>query len=229
MRTHTNSLTPKSYQWLCEVAPNQVLAQCIGIVGGACLWLSVALARHGDYAAAWSVSTQRTPFFGAESNMGAYLVTVRCRPNIPDGNGESASISSSREHLNSVDGHDADVTGEGPIRLDKRSDNRTEILRSCGVNPEQNDAGLCQRDPTLNCDLPEVLIERQNDACFEFGQVQKDCVFPSSAISAGPKDVVAIGTKCLDDLLRKVLVCEEAHLHRNRKCLVFVGQVAGVR
>jgi hypothetical protein len=34
---------------------------------------------------------------------------------------------------------------------------------------------------------------------------------------------VAVGTKCLDDRLRKVLISEEAHLRWNRIGLVFVG------
>jgi len=81
----------------------------------------------------------------------------------------------------------------------------------------------------LNGDLPEVLIERQHDACFGFGQVQKNNVFPSGAISPGPKDIVAATAQCFDDWLRKVLVSEQAHLRWNRIGLVFVGQVAGVR
>ena len=97
------------------------------------------------------------------------------------------------------------------------------------MNSEQNDAGSFQRDPALNGNLPEVLIERQHDARFGFGQIQKYDVFPSRAIGAGPKYIVAAGAKRLDDWLRKVLIGEEAHLRGNRIGLVFVGQVAGVR
>jgi len=97
------------------------------------------------------------------------------------------------------------------------------------MNSEQNDAGSFQRDPALNGNLPEVLIERQHDARFGFGQIQRDDVFPSSAISAGPNYILAVGAKCLDDWLRKVLIGEKAHLRWNRIGLVFVGQIAGVR
>ncbi len=96
--------------------------------------------------------------------------------------------------------------------MDKRSYERTEFLGDGGMNSEQNDPGYCEWASTLNCNLPEVLVERQHDARFGFGQVQKDYVFPSSAISAGPKDIVAVGAKCLDDRLRKILISEEAHL-----------------
>ena len=81
----------------------------------------------------------------------------------------------------------------------------------------------------MNGNLPEVLVERQHDTRFGFGQVQKNNVFPSGAISPGPKDIVAAAAKCLDDWPRKVLVSKEAHLRWNRIGLVLVGQVAGVR
>jgi len=103
-----------------------------------------------------------------------------------------------------------------------------EILRSGRTNSEQNDAGLLKRGAALNRNLPKILVERQHDARFGFGRVQKDNVFPASAIGAGPKDVVAVGAKGLDDWLREVFISEEAHLRWNRIGLVFVGQVAGV-
>jgi hypothetical protein len=40
---------------------------------------------------------------------------------------------------------------------------------------------------------------------------------------------VAIGTKRLDNRLWKVLISQDTHLGWDRKGLVFVGQVAGVR
>src|SRR5271168_3938085 len=127
----------------------------------------------------------------------------------------SSSFSSGR-HLNPVGGDDADVSGPHRIRLNKHPHERFDSLRCCRMNSEQSDAGLLQRDPALNCNLPEVLIERQHDARFGFGQVQKNNVFPSGIISAGPEDVVAPSAKCLDAWLWKVLVSKEAHLCLNR-------------
>ena len=136
---------------------------------------------------------------------------------------------SGSQHLNPVGGDDAGVSGPRPIRLNKRPHERFDILRCCRMNPEQSDARLLQRYPALNGNPPEILVERQHDALFGFGQVQKGDVFPSTAISAGPKDVVAASTKCLDAWLRKVLVRKGPHLRWNRIGLVLVGQVAGVR
>ena len=141
---------------------------------------------------------------------------------------EAPSALSSSQHLNPVGGDGADVSSPCPIRLNQRPHERLEILRCRGVNSEQNDAGLFERDPALNGNLPEVLIQRQHDARFGFGEVQQDNVFPSSAISPGPTDIVAVGAKRFDNRPRKVLVSQEAHLRRNRIGLVFVGQVAGV-
>ena len=81
------------------------------------------------------------------------------------------SMPSSGQHLNSGGRDDADVSGPFPIRLDKRTHERTEILGNGGMNSEQNDAGFLQRGSVLNGNLPEILIERQHDARFGFGQV----------------------------------------------------------
>lgn len=97
------------------------------------------------------------------------------------------------------------------------------------MNAEQNDSGLFQRGSALNGDLPEVLIERQQDARFGFRQIQQDGVFCSREMRAGPQDIVPLGSKRLNDWLRKVLVCKDAHLRGNWERLIFVGQIAGVR
>ncbi len=40
------------------------------------------------------------------------------------------------------------------------------------MDSEQYDPGLLQWAPTLNGDLPEVLVERPHDACFGLRQIQ---------------------------------------------------------
>ncbi len=79
------------------------------------------------------------------------------------------------------------------------------------MKSEQNDPGLRQRVAALNCNLPEVLIEGQHDACFGFREVQQIDVACSGEIRAGPENVVANGSKRVYDRLRKVLIGEEAH------------------
>ena len=94
------------------------------------------------------------------------------------------------------------------------------------INPVWNHAGLIQRDPALNGNLPEVLIERHHDARFGFGRVQENYIAPSGAIRPGPKDIVADGAKPLHDWLRKVFVREDTHLRWNRISLVCVARLA---
>ena len=97
------------------------------------------------------------------------------------------------------------------------------------MDPKQDNAALLERRPALDGNLPKVLIQSQHDARFGFGEIQKGGILSAGAIGSGPKHIVAIGAKHLDNRLREALVGEEAHLRRNRIGLVFVGQVAGVR
>src|ERR1035437_9546694 len=139
------------------------------------------------------------------------------------------STPSSSQHLNPVGGHDADVSGPCSVRRDKNTNWRSEILGSRRMDPNQDDAGSFERNSALYSNLPEVLIQRQHDARFGFGEVQEDSILPPAAIGPSPKYIAAVGAKRIDNRLRKVLVGQETHLRGNRKGLVFVGQVAGVR
>jgi hypothetical protein len=65
------------------------------------------------------------------------------------------------------------------------------------MNSEQNDTGLRQWAAALNCNLPEVLVERQHDACFGLREIQQGDVACSGEIRAGPQNVVATGSKRL--------------------------------
>src|ERR1044071_184707 len=118
------------------------------------------------------------------------------------------------------------MAGPRGVRYDKRAHKRLEFLRSRWMDSEQNDTGLFQWVSALNGNLPEVLLERQHDARLCFGQVQEGDVFRSREISAGPQNVVTLGSKIVDNRLREVLVGEKAHLRWNRECLVFVGEIA---
>lgn len=97
------------------------------------------------------------------------------------------------------------------------------------MNSEQNDSGLRQWAAALNCNLPEVLVERQHDAGFGLRKIQQGDIAGSREIRAGPQNIVATSSKRLYDRLRKVLIGEEAHLRWDRERLVFVGEIAGIR
>jgi hypothetical protein len=97
------------------------------------------------------------------------------------------------------------------------------------MNAEQNDPGLFQWTSPLNGDLPKVLVKRQHDASFDFRQIQQDDVPCSRVIRASPQNVVALGSKHVNNRLQKILVGEDTHLSRNWGCLIFVGQITGIR
>ena len=93
--------------------------------------------------------------------------------------------------MDPVGGNDADVPGPGLVRLQECADERFDILGNRRINPKQDHARLFERNPALNGNLPEVLVQRQHDTAFGFGQVQKGGVVPSGAIGPGPPHIVA--------------------------------------
>lgn len=115
------------------------------------------------------------------------------------------------------------------IRRDEGTYKRRQPLGRCRMNSEQNNPGLFQWTSTLNGDLPKVLVKRQHDSGFGFRQIQQDNVPCSRVIRASPQDVVALGSKRVNNRLRKVLAGEDAPLRRNWECLVFVGQITRIR
>ena len=66
------------------------------------------------------------------------------------------------------------------------------------MSAKQDDARLFERNPALNGNLPEVLVQHQQDAGLGFGKIQQDGILPSGAIGPGPPHIVAADAKCLD-------------------------------
>lgn len=80
------------------------------------------------------------------------------------------------------------------------------------MNSKPDDAGLLEGNPALNGNLPEVLIQSQQNPGFRFGKLKEFRVLPSGAMGSSPTHVVAISTKHLDGWLREVLVGKDSHL-----------------
>lgn len=102
------------------------------------------------------------------------------------------------------------------------------------MNSKPDDAGLFERRPALNGNLPEVLIQSQQNSGFRFGELKKFGVLPSSAMGPSPIHVVAVSPKHLDGRLWEIFIGKDSHLSRRKSGrnwigLVFVSQVAGVR
>ncbi len=80
------------------------------------------------------------------------------------------------------------------------------------MNSKPDYAGLFERNPALNGNLPEVLIQSQQNPGFRFGELKKFSILPSSAMRPGPTHVVAIGAQRLYGRLRKIFIGKESHL-----------------
>ena len=98
--------------------------------------------------------------------------------------GAQSSNPSDSQHLNSVGGDSAGMSSPSSIHLVKGTHERLEIRRGRWMNKKQNNAGLFQRRPALNCNPPEVLIQRKHDARFGFREVQQGRVLPSGQVSS---------------------------------------------
>lgn len=89
------------------------------------------------------------------------------------------------------------MAGPHGVRRGESMHKRCDSLGSRGMNSEQNHTGLRQRAAALHCNLPEVLVERQHDACFRLREIQQGDIACSGEIRAGPQNVVATGSKRL--------------------------------
>jgi hypothetical protein len=92
---------------------------------------------------------------------------------------QGSSAPSNSQHLNSVGGDHADMSSPFSVHRGERTHERLEILRGCWINAKQNNAGLFQRRVALNCNLPEVLVQRKHDPRFNFREIQQGRVLPS--------------------------------------------------
>jgi hypothetical protein len=76
------------------------------------------------------------------------------------------------------------------------------------MNPKQNYAGSYQRLPSLQCELPKVFVEREEDSAFDLRNIQQYRIAFRRAVGSGPQDVVAIVTQGLNGSLGKILIGE---------------------
>lgn len=98
------------------------------------------------------------------------------------------------------------------------------------MNPEQDYATRCKALPTLNCELPEIAVQREQNSSLLFRPIEEKFVVHGREVNTGLKNVVLIKAQPINDGLRKILVGEESHRSSgNWIGLEFVSKVAGVR
>lgn len=96
------------------------------------------------------------------------------------------------------------------------------------MGSKQDDTGVFEWGAALESDLPEVLVEGQQDSRLRLGEFQKRCVWPTDTVCSRPDSVVPAVAQDIDKWFREVLVGEQTHLCRDRIGTVFVSQIAGI-
>ena len=76
----------------------------------------------------------------------------------------------STQHLNPSAGDDAHMPGPGLIRLREEANKRFKIRRRGRMDTKQNQPGRIERGLGPQCKLPEIFVEGQDQARFQFGQ-----------------------------------------------------------
>lgn len=114
----------------------------------------------------------------------------------------------SGDHLNLIGADDADVTGPCLIRACKCVYERAKIGRSCGMDSKNDNTRPFQWGTTLQRNLPEVIVERKNDARLRFGDFQQTTISPARVLCPGPTNVMAGLSKLLNKRPGKILVCQ---------------------
>ena len=113
--------------------------------------------------------------------------------------------------------------------LRTRLNNKRDLVGHGGMHANQNHAGSLQRLATLQSDLPEILVQRQDQPALGFREFQKGGIFKARIVSSRPKHIVTISAHGLDGRKRDVLVGQDEHLCWDGVCLILVRQVAGIR
>lgn len=67
-----------------------------------------------------------------------------------------------------------------------------------------------------HCHLPEVTSHREKNSALSFGPFQNFLIAGARKVLARPQNVVAGATQVLNDPARKILICEQQHLRRER-------------
>jgi hypothetical protein len=123
-----------------------------------------------------------------------------------------------------------ELTNPGVLQIQNLADQDCDSVRSCRVNPEQDYATRSEALPALNCELPEIPVQREQNSSLLFRAIEEKLVVRGREVSSGPKNVVLIKAQPINDGLGKILVGEESH-HSSGNWIgpEFVSKVAGVR
>ena len=96
------------------------------------------------------------------------------------------------------------------------------------MHPKQNYTATFETTRSLQGELPEIFVERQDQSAIRFSAIKQRPVFYARAVYARPKNVVALFPENLDGRERKVLVRQKSHSGRNWEGFVLVRKITCV-
>ena len=102
------------------------------------------------------------------------------------------------------------------------------VTRRRRMHADQDDTALPHPFPSLDRDLPEVPVKREQNSAIRLGPLQNVLVTATREIVTRPQDIVAGEPQVLNDPSRKILIGEKLHLRREGIGPEFVRKVTGV-
>lgn len=133
-----------------------------------------------------------------------------------------------RDHLNAVLGDNADITGPRAPGTEGRVDERLQLFGNRRKRAKQDYAAALKWNRPLKGNLPEVFVERQDDASIRFGAFEQRSILEARTIGPCPKNVVVLPAYLLDDWSREVFIRQKSHSGWDGVSFVLVREVARV-
>ncbi len=107
------------------------------------------------------------------------------------------------DHQHAIHGNDAGVPAPFLAGFQCAEHQRGNVHRNRRMDAKQNHAAPFQRLAALDCDLPEVLVEGQQDPAIYFSEIQECGVARAGSAGAHPHHIVARLPQCLHGRQRK--------------------------
>jgi hypothetical protein len=167
--------------------------------------------------------------------MNHYLDSVKCfrvrhrRAEVLLAGGRSITFDSRQgRQADSILFDHREVTAEVRDALQRRGSDGGNAVRRRGNHAKQNDPALCRQTESKG-QLPEILIECQNEAAFGLGEPQYALIGASRKLRSNPHDVMTFLPEYFYGLAWEIFVREEPHRSANDRIeLLGVKHAAGI-
>jgi hypothetical protein len=79
------------------------------------------------------------------------------------------------------------------------------------MNAKQNHPGTSETAWPLQCELPKILVESQDQSIVCFCALDQSSVLQSGTVRPGPENIVTLFSQSLDSRAREVLIGQKSH------------------